>query len=152
MEKAKFTKAIFSIDAGNSEEHIGYHIAGDLWNGWGNPSFEKDVAEKVTEEFNKVFEEYGDPCDRFEWDDDTLFVVKEGESYRIDPEVIEFEGKKITVYAIGNREYCWWIEPCEICDGQGKRSHNAKYINGDMYHDAETLDCDKCNGTGYKKP
>lgn len=104
-----FTKAIFSIDGTTSEQHVGYHT-GELWNGWGNPHFEKDVAEKVTEEFNKVFEEYGDPNDRFEWDDDILFVVQEGESYRIEPMVIEFEGRKVTVYPIGNREYCWWID------------------------------------------
>ena len=149
--EVKFTKAIFSIDAGNSEEHIGYHT-GELWNGWGNPSFEKDVAEKVVKEFNQVADEYGDPCDRFEWEGDVLIQIQDGERYRIEPYIIEFEGRNVTVYPIGNNQFCWWIEDCEVCEGKGKRSYSDKMIKGALYSDGEVLDCDACDGTGYKKP
>lgn len=147
----KFTKAIFSIDAGNSEEHVGYHT-GELWNGWGNPSFEKDVAEKVVNEFNQVHEEFGEPGDRFEWDGDALIHFQDGEPYRIQPDVIDFEGRKVTVYPIGNNQFCWWIEECEVCEGKGQRSYTPTYINGDLYADGEVLECTDCDGTGYKKP
>ena len=39
-------------------------------------------------------------------------------------------------------------EQCEFCGGLGKRKYNAVYINGDLYHDAEYMECSECKGTG----
>jgi len=42
-------------------------------------------------------------------------------------------------------------EECETCQGEGVVLYPAKYIDGDMYHDAEILECDTCGGTGKIK-
>jgi len=42
-------------------------------------------------------------------------------------------------------------EECSFCDGFGIIHYPAKYVNGDLYHDAETFECDVCNGSGKIK-
>jgi len=41
-------------------------------------------------------------------------------------------------------------EECESCTN-GIRYYPPKYINGDLYHDGEFMECPDCNGTGKIK-
>lgn len=42
-------------------------------------------------------------------------------------------------------------EECEVCDGTGMRKYSAMYINGDLYYDAEVMECNECGGSGKIK-
>lgn len=38
-----------------------------------------------------------------------------------------------------------WVD-CEECGGKGAREYSARFIDGDLYHDGEILECDFCEG------
>jgi DnaJ-class molecular chaperone len=42
-------------------------------------------------------------------------------------------------------------EECENCYGTGMINYPEKYINGDLYYDAEVLPCEECGGSGKIK-
>lgn len=57
--------------------------------------------------------------------------------------------KKVNSMVARLRKAC--MMPCDECGGTGYRLYGAKYIDGDLYHDAEWLKCCECNGTGKTK-
>lgn len=116
-----YKQNIFSIDALGASEYKGYHLPDDLWNGWENPLFEKDVAEQLVKDQKALFDQCGD-VDRFEWDGDILIQISPEEEgvyrERVQQFTIEFEGEKKTVYPIGNHSWCWSAENNEYYDLQ----------------------------------
>jgi len=42
-------------------------------------------------------------------------------------------------------------EECDNCLGTGMVAYPAKYVNGDLYQDAEMCECTECGGSGEIK-
>ena len=73
---------------------------GDLWNGWGCPAFEFDVAKKLAE-VSELDLFYNPESDCFEC------RPEDANDEVFEPSMIEFEGKKVKVYHIGAFSWAW---------------------------------------------
>lgn len=104
---AMFEKALFGLDGW--EEQYGGFTAGQHWNGWACPYFEKAVAEKILTEYTAANADY-------KWlyntELDAFYLSSDNEPELNDmwsPNRIKVDGVEHVVYAIGTQ--CWiWDE------------------------------------------
>lgn len=104
---AVFEKALFGLDGW--EEQYGGYTAGQHWNGWACPYFEKAVAEKILTEY--VAAAADDVIWWYDPEHDAFYL----NSSETDPDLndmwspnhIKVDGVELVVYAIGAQSWIW---------------------------------------------
>lgn len=107
LERPVFHKARFDADwMPEGKTYLGW-TTGELWNGWGTPYFEKNVAQKVVADLEERWTKAYDP----EKDEYVLTSESEEEPYVIPAETIHVEDrgrwKSVKVYPIGAGYWTW---------------------------------------------
>ena len=106
LERSPFHKARFTADwLPEGTSYIGW-TTGQLWNGWGTPSFEKSVAEKVIADLEDWKVSYDPEKDEYTFiseHDPDPYVVTGAEIQVVD----RGRRKKIKVYDIGAGSWTW---------------------------------------------
>lgn len=103
-----YRKTSFSID-GSDMKSTGW-TAGELWNGWACPRFEKDEAIKVMEDFNSHIDEKDLKAKYDEEKDTFYFSYQYGDVIEVDEHegmIINTHEGPVKVYAIGAGFWVW---------------------------------------------
>ncbi len=106
LERSPFHKARFTADwMPEGKSYVGW-TTGQLWNGWGMPSFEKVVADEVVADLDGWKVTFDPEKDQY-----TLISENEDEPYIVQGATIQVEDrgrrKKIKVYDIGSGYLTW---------------------------------------------
>ncbi len=95
-------KSIFTIDAFGDTEFPGFTF-GANWNGWATPYFEKEVADMVMSNNNKI----NGPEYQMVFKNDSYTVGTDGDEDTTDKQVIVTEDGEKTVWAVGAFSWTW---------------------------------------------
>jgi hypothetical protein len=95
-------KSVFTIDALDVAQFPGFTF-GANWNGWAAPYFEKEVADMIMTESNKI----NGPEYQMIFKNDSYTVGTDGDEETTDKQVIMTEDGEKTVWAVGAFSWCW---------------------------------------------
>jgi hypothetical protein len=105
----KFHKEQFELESTEDAKFTGY-TTGNLWNGWGTPSFTFRTAMRLMKLFNASNKEScGDEL-VYDKKGDQFVYWSQGEVYSyFKPEYIDTKDGRKKVYGIGAYCWCWFV-------------------------------------------